>query len=72
MMVKYSIAKRFFSQLRGYSLTVNNKNITDLTGIKAFTSLNYLNCSNNQLSSLDISNMSNELLYHAVIIIFHL
>jgi len=54
--IQYSEAVNF-SQLSG-SLTVNNKNITDLTGIKAFTSLNYLSCSNNQLSSLDISNMS--------------
>ena len=55
--IQYSEAL-FFSQINGgYSLTINNKNITDLTGIKAFSSLNYLNCGYNQLNSLDISNM---------------
>ncbi|RBW58291.1 hypothetical protein DS884_10565 [Tenacibaculum sp. E3R01] len=32
-----------------------NKNISNLTGIEAFTSLTELNCSNNQLTSLDVS-----------------
>jgi hypothetical protein len=33
-------------------------NITDLTGIEAFVSLTYLNCSWNQLTSLDVSTCS--------------
>ena len=31
------------------------RNITDLTGIEAFTALTHLRCSNNQLSSLDVT-----------------
>jgi len=34
----------------------NAKNISDLTGIEAFVNITALDCSNNQLSSLDISN----------------
>ncbi|MBT4344633.1 MAG: hypothetical protein HOD68_01045 [Flavobacteriales bacterium] len=36
-------------------LNVSNSNISDLTGIEDFTALTYLNCSNNQLTSLDVS-----------------
>lgn len=41
------------------SLDVNNKNIESLEGIKAFLSLTELNCSNNYLNELDVSNMLN-------------
>ncbi|TVZ59481.1 hypothetical protein NA63_2016 [Flavobacteriaceae bacterium MAR_2010_105] len=37
-------------------LDVNNKEIQSLKGIEAFTSLNYLDCRNNNLSSLNLSN----------------
>jgi Leucine-rich repeat (LRR) protein len=37
-------------------LDVNSKNISDLTGIGAFTSLEILYCNSNQLTSLDVSN----------------
>ena len=37
------------------SLEVNNKNISDLTGIEDFTSLDSLSCTYNQLTSLDLS-----------------
>ncbi len=33
-----------------------NKGISDLTGIEYFTKLTYLNCSNNELTELDLSN----------------
>jgi hypothetical protein len=36
-------------------LDVSNKNISDLTGIQAFTILQELNCQDNSLSSLDVS-----------------
>jgi len=36
-------------------LNVSNSNISDLTGIEDFTALAYLDCSNNQLTSLDVS-----------------
>ena len=36
-------------------LDVSNKKIKDLSGIEAFTSLSYLDCRNNQLSNLDLS-----------------
>jgi Leucine-rich repeat (LRR) protein len=36
-------------------LNVNNKNISDLTGIEKFTGLTALDCNHNQLTSLDIS-----------------
>ncbi|MDC9722635.1 MAG: hypothetical protein PSN34_07660 [Urechidicola sp.] len=36
------------------NLDVSNSSITDLTGIKIFTSLTTLNCSNNTLSSLNL------------------
>lgn len=37
-------------------LTIFDKDIADLTGIEAFESLETLNCSNNKLSRIDISN----------------
>ncbi|MFD1162239.1 T9SS type A sorting domain-containing protein, partial [Hwangdonia seohaensis] len=37
------------------SLDVANRNISDLTGIEAFADLSVLNCSNNALTSLDLS-----------------
>lgn len=37
------------------SLNVQSSNIKDLTGIQDFTSLTYLNCSTNALTSLDLS-----------------
>jgi len=44
-----------FMSLVTYSDTPSGLNITDLTGIEAFVSLTYLNCSYNQLTSLDVS-----------------
>ena len=38
------------------SLNVNNKNISDLTGIEDFTALTILFCHTNQLTSLDVTN----------------
>lgn len=40
-------------------LDVNSSNISDLTGINAFTALTELNCSHNQLTSLTLSNLVN-------------
>jgi len=40
------------------TLDVSGKSITDLTGIENFTKITTLNCSNNQLSSLDISKIT--------------
>ena len=40
-------------------LHVGGENITDLTGIEDFINLTILNCENNQLTSLDISNNIN-------------
>jgi len=37
------------------SLDISNKNINDLTGIEEFSSLIYLNCTDNKLSNLDLS-----------------
>ena len=37
------------------SLDIHYKNISDLTGIEDFTSLDTLNCTNNQITSLDMS-----------------
>ena len=37
------------------SLIVGNKGITDLTGIEDFSALTTLNCNNNELTSLDVS-----------------
>jgi len=41
------------------SLDVSSMHISDLTGIKNFTSLSYLNCNNNELTTLDLSGMIN-------------
>jgi gliding motility-associated-like protein len=41
------------------NLDIESKNITDLTGIEDFTSLSILNCANNNLTSLPISNNIN-------------
>jgi hypothetical protein len=41
-------------QISGY-LNVSNKNINDLSGIEAFINLTSLNCSNNNLTTLDLS-----------------
>jgi hypothetical protein len=38
------------------SINCSSMNISDLTGIEAFTALTYLNCKNNQLTTLDLSN----------------
>ncbi|MFA9389062.1 MAG: BACON domain-containing protein [Prolixibacteraceae bacterium] len=38
------------------SLTINGENISDLTGIEGFQSLEILNCTSNQLRNLDLSN----------------
>ena len=38
------------------NLNVSGLNIADLTGIRFFTALQNLNCSNNQLTGLDVSN----------------
>ena len=46
------------------TLTVNGQNIADLTGIEGFTALTELKCSQNQLTSLDVS--QNILLFHLV------
>ena len=43
------------------TLEVQGQNIADLTGIQAFTTLTYLDCSSNNLDSIDIS--SNNLSY---------
>ena len=37
------------------TINVMNENISDLRGIEYFTALTYLNCNNNNLSSLDVS-----------------
>ena len=41
------------------NLNVSNKNISDLTGIEDFLSLEFLNCYTNQISSLNVSNNIN-------------
>ena len=41
------------------SLNVANQNIADLTGIEYFAALQYLNCSGNQLTSLDVTQNTN-------------
>jgi Leucine-rich repeat (LRR) protein/PKD repeat protein len=48
--IQVSEASTYFS-----AIYVNNQGISDLTGIEAFTSATYLNCSNNQLTNLDVS-----------------
>ncbi|MDB4126421.1 T9SS type A sorting domain-containing protein [Flavobacteriales bacterium] len=44
-------------------LPIDNVVISDLTGIMAFTGLTSLNCANNNLSSIDISFLGNNLTY---------
>jgi Leucine-rich repeat (LRR) protein len=41
------------------NLTVSNRNISDLTGIEDFTSLTALDCSSNQLTTLNITQNTN-------------
>ena len=41
------------------SLDVSGEGVSDLTGIEDFTNLNYLDCYDNYLTSLDVSNCSN-------------
>lgn len=42
-----------------YELRVNNSNISNLTGIESFTNLRYLDCGQNQLSSLNVTSLTN-------------
>ncbi len=63
---QYLIDHRYDTELDDYvktaaienitSLELYNRGITDLTGIESFISLTELQCSNNQLSSIDLSN----------------
>ena len=46
------------------TLTVSGKSISSLTGIEHFTELTSLNCSNNSLTSLDLSNNTKLLTLH--------
>ncbi|MCE4565062.1 T9SS type A sorting domain-containing protein [Maribellus sp. CM-23] len=41
------------------SLSIDYKNITDLTGIEDFTALEQLHCYNNQISTIDLTSNSN-------------
>ncbi|MEM6515491.1 MAG: T9SS type A sorting domain-containing protein [Bacteroidota bacterium] len=41
------------------NLNVSNSNISDLTGIEAFTAVDSLNCRNNQIADFDLSQNSN-------------
>lgn len=41
------------------NLNISNKSINSLTGIEDFTSLLYLQCQNNNISSIDVSNLTN-------------
>ena len=45
-------------------LDVSGRSITDLTGIEIFSALKSLDCSNNQLTTLDISKGEYILIYH--------
>ncbi|HEU0136594.1 MAG TPA: T9SS type A sorting domain-containing protein [Flavobacterium sp.] len=40
-----------------YTLNLSNSSITDMTGIEAFVNLFFLNCSNNNISTLDLSSI---------------
>lgn len=42
-----------------YKLTVQNCNISNLSGIEYFTNITNLNCADNLLTSLDVSNLTN-------------
>jgi len=61
--IQYSEAETFSSWGGGYYLTLSGKNISDLTGIKAFSALHSLYCSDNNLTSLDVSGMHMESLF---------
>ncbi len=41
------------------SLNISNLNISDITGLQDFTALNLLNCSGNQIDSLEVSKNTN-------------
>lgn len=41
------------------SLNINDKNLTDISGIEYFTQLTELNCSNNQLTALPVEKLTN-------------
>ncbi len=45
------------------NLNIRNKNISDLTGIEYFTSLKYLDCGYNTISSITLNNPNLETLY---------
>ena len=45
-------------KLVGTTLWINSLNIANLAGIEAFTALTYLNCNENNLTSLNISNLN--------------
>ena len=49
------------SEAQGFSGTIScsSRNISDLTGIEAFTALTILNCSFNQLTNLNVTNLTN-------------
>lgn len=42
-----------------YELRVNSSYISNLTGIQSFTNLRYLDCGDNQLSSLNVTSLTN-------------
>ncbi|WP_353170004.1 T9SS type A sorting domain-containing protein [Flavobacterium sp.] len=47
-------------------LNINTSNISNFTGIEFFTNLQNLNCSNNQLTSLDVSGLTNLIIFSCV------
>lgn len=51
-----SDAEKWNSSESVKTFEVSNKNISSLKGIEYFTALEDLNCNNNQLTSLDVSN----------------
>jgi len=51
--IQVSEASAFNGEINCYSMNISN--LTNLTGIEAFTSLTILDCSFNQLTSLDVS-----------------
>ncbi|MEP7163493.1 MAG: T9SS type A sorting domain-containing protein [Ferruginibacter sp.] len=55
--IQYSEAAAFSSWGGGYYLYIQGKNISDLTGIKAFSALHSLFCNDNNLTALDVSGM---------------
>lgn len=52
----FSDAEKWNSSESVKTFEVSNKNISSLKGIEYFTALEDLNCNNNQLTSLDVSN----------------